>query len=128
LDNFFSFDDVPVGPRYVVEFPYDFDPEFQAGSQPGIVRVEGRRIAFDGIIETHVNVTIPGARDDNAPRTVKTTLASTGQQILATSSLPVVRTFLHATGRYVCPEQFVRLSLSPGKTAEWSRRYDFFVP
>ncbi len=126
LHNFFSFDGAPVGPGYVVEFPYDFDPELQPGSQPGIVRVEGRRIAFDETIETHVNAVIPGSCDKNAPRTVKTTQVSTGQKILATSSLPVLRTFLHATGRYVCPEQFVRISLPPGEAIEWSRRYDFF--
>lgn len=118
--NFFSFDNAPVGPDYEVRFPYDFDVSGLPPSQ----KKNGRSLFYLETLSTPLNTTVIPPANFAGPGTVLTRQTANGQQITATTSLPVTRTFVHANAAYLCPEQFVRISLRPGESLEWTRRYE----
>jgi hypothetical protein len=39
--------------------------------------------------------------------------------------VPGLLTALHARGSYISPEQFIRITVNPGETRTWTRRYTF---
>jgi hypothetical protein len=45
--------------------------------------------------------------------------------MLCETSLPGLRTDIHARAGYVSPEQFIELTLAPGETRSWKRTYTF---
>lgn len=119
--NFFSFSDAPVGPDYEVEFPYDFQA---TGLEPE-QRKEGRTIIYEQTVPKPMNIEVPMPEGYSGPNTVNVRHSTNGQEITATTSIPGTRTFLHASAAYLCPEQFVRISVKPGESAEWTREYTF---
>lgn len=124
VHNFFSLDEKPVGPGYVLEFSHPIQPSYVEGSEPDVSHWRDSQITFDSTIKTHVNITIP-SEGDGRTGIVRVFHRETGQEIVVTTPSPISRTFIHATRRYLCPEQFVTISLQPGASHQWSRLYDF---
>lgn len=122
--NYFSFAGAPVGPAYVVLFPYELDA---TGMAVGPL-CEGRCIRYATTLNHPLNITVPMPQSYVGPNTVTVRHAGNGQQITATTSMPGPRTFLHASADYLCPEQFIRICLKPGETVEWTRQYDLLSP
>ena len=123
VHNFFRFDDKPVGPDYVVSFPYDFEAEGLGEEQ----EQKGREVHFTKEIPKFINakVPVPEGYDGENAFTVKHT--KTGQSLAGLSSLPSKEVALHATKSNVCPEQFIHIEVAPGKEATWRRSYTFSV-
>ncbi|MDR2673612.1 MAG: hypothetical protein LBC18_01770 [Opitutaceae bacterium] len=117
--NYFLFDGAPVGPGCRLKFPF----EFEAGGLGGGAARDGREIIFTAVPAAAVNLRI--APPAGAPNRVAVSHALTGQRVLCRVSRPASRVAVHATARYLCPEQFVRITLAPGEKAEWTRSYDF---
>lgn len=117
--NFIRLDDADVGPDYVLSFPYDITvtgllPEQEAGT---------REIRFVRTIPRWVNLEVPwpaGYTGEN-----KVTLTHTGKNmaITCTTSIPGIRTAVHARAPYCSPEQFVALPLAPSAEMRWQRSY-----
>ena len=114
-----SFSDAPVGPGYEVLLPYDFEAAGLEAEQ----RKEGRVIFYDQTLSKPMNIRVPMPRGYAGPNTVTVRHPASGQEITATTSLPGTCTFLHASPDYLCPEQFVRISLTPGEFTEWTNGY-----
>lgn len=125
VHNFFSFDRKPVGPGYQVRFSQPIAPILEHGSDREGVTWTDREISFEATIKNHVNILLNKGEEGGAM--IKTSQRENGQEIAVDSSAPVARTFIHATSRYLCPEQFVRISLKPGESYVWSRTYDFSI-
>jgi len=123
VHNFFSFGGRPVGPGYRLKFSQPIQPVVENGSdREGIAWTE-LGISFDATIKNHVNILLNERPEGGT--TIKASQQENGMKIVVDSSAPVARTFVHATSRYLCPEQFVRISLQPGEFYVWSRSYDF---
>jgi hypothetical protein len=124
--NFLLFNDTPVGPGYEIEFPYDF----QVANPGTLVRKGDRTLVFGSEIPPAmraVNAQVtPGLADAVAPPIV-IRCVSAGMEVIASVSQPVFRIAIHATTKYFCPEQFVRIALGPGETFEWTRKYQFLT-
>ena len=124
--NYFLFDDAPVGPNYLLQFPFDFDV---TGLQPD-QRRDGRVIDFAKPFSPGVGsvnaVVIPPA-GYQGPNELTVTNPAKGMKCRASASLPIARIAVHATPAYLCPEMFVRIALQPGESREWTRRYEFEI-
>ena len=119
--NFFRFDDRDVGPDYTLEFPYDFRAEGLAPQQ----RQAGRVIEFAERIPEWVNLLVPWPAGYAGPNRCVARHLGTGQSVACETSLPGLKTAIHARPAYLSPEQFVVLSLGPHETARWRRTYRF---
>ncbi|XHR27125.1 MAG: hypothetical protein ACFUZC_14350 [Chthoniobacteraceae bacterium] len=124
--NFLTFGEAPVGAGYTVEFPRPVAVtgryaseyctqngiEFRAPFPPKVKAMNFIIAPIPGeIVESHLV-----ARDK-----------SNGSSVKASVSLPPARVVIHVSPRYLCPEQFVRIDLAPGKAATWTRRFDFQI-
>lgn len=121
VHNFFRMGDKDVGPDYVVSFPFDFKPEGLKDEQT----LKGRDILFTKKIPTHINGVVKYPKDYKGPNSVTVRQTKTGQTIKATTSIPGTRVALHASKTYVCPEQFIEITLKPGQTKTWTRTHTF---
>ena len=121
VHNFFRFDDCDVGPGYELSFPYGIQVSGMAAEQ----HVEGRRIVFDARIPQWVNMAVPWPAGYVGPNTCRVEQRAAGMSASCATSMPGLRTAIHARAGYLSPEQFVRLDLAPGERAVWQRRYTF---
>ncbi len=119
--NCFSFNKQPVGPDYVVDFPYDFTAD---GLQPEQKQV-GRRLDFMAEIPKAVNIKVDSPTGYDGPNTLSARHLKSGHEVTCLTSLPGARTMVHAAKVYLCPEQFITIRLKPGESATWSRQYVF---
>lgn len=125
--NFFAFDNHGVGPGHTVEFPGDFTAHIP---KPVIVQ-NGRVLEIIGEITTKIKAAeafvtpLPPVGSEASARVRH---AASGLGIRATVSRPTSRMTVHANPRYLCPEQFIRIDLKPGETADWERVYVFELP
>jgi len=121
--NFFRFDDRNIGPDYVLSFPYDFKA---TGLEAEQVQ-DGRDIKFVKEIPKWVNMAVPYPSDYKGPNICILKNTVNGMSIICETSLPGIVTAIHGRPQYVSPEQFIRISLKPGKDLEWKRTYQFNV-
>ncbi len=125
LHNCFIFDNLPVGPNYLVTLPFDFTARKLQAQQ----RQEGRTVLFSETIpkKKAVNIEIDYPTDYTGANTVEVSHPPTGMSVECETSLPGERIALHAAVNYMCPEQFISLSVSPGQSQQWSRQYNFRI-
>jgi hypothetical protein len=124
--NFFHFDGRATGPDYEVEFPGEFDVKIP---KP-VIEKHGRKLHFIGEISPKMKAAdaFVAAKDESRKSdsvVVRNTKA--GMEIHATVSMPAARVVVHAGPSYLCPEQFVKISLNPGESREWVRAYKFQI-
>ncbi len=89
------------------------------------VTLKGRDILFTKKIPTHINGVVNYPKDYKGPNSVTVRQTKTGQTIKATTSIPGTRVALHASKTYVCPEQFIEITVKPGQTKTWTRTHTF---
>ncbi len=123
VHNFFLLGSKPVGPGYQLEFSHPIQPVIENGSDREGITWKEAQISFDTTIKNHVNILLEESQKTGA--WIEVSQRETGEKITVDSSAPVARTSIHATSRYLCPEQFVRITLQPGESYRWRRHYDF---
>lgn len=123
--NFFFFDEKKIGPSYEVEFPYEMPRLDIPARAAEVLSLCGNKIVFTENLARSANLEIPYPGAYRGENKVVVRDVESGQQIVATTSIPGQFTHLHTNTQYVCPEQFIRLELEPGKSGEWTRTYQF---
>lgn len=117
--NFLRFGDQDVGPGYVLSFPYDVAVRGLESEQAQ----HGREIHFKARIPKWVNAVVPYPADYAGPNACEVRSTVSGQWLRCETSLPGLRTDIHARAGYLSPEQFVELTLAPGERRLWTRTY-----
>src|SRR5262249_15192125 len=123
--NFLKIDDVPAGPDYVLEFPFEL--RLGEGSHTeGCLEVHGHELNFtrEIPIDKSVWVRIEGFKnaDDNRI-TIKNRHTGAWMRIVTDQPLSRMAFFSHAG--VLSPEPFVEVRIAPGKTKEWKTVYTF---
>ena len=120
--NFLRIDEAPLGRAYSVEFP--FEPRFSQHTADILAR-QGHTVSFlrDPGPEEGYFALITGYGQD--PQHNSLTVHGEKASLRITGSLPICRLQIFGTGRTICPEPFVSLSVAPGQAVEWKIRYDF---
>jgi len=80
---------------------------------------------FNALIPKWINAVVPYPADFNGPNTCELKSTLSVMRVLCATSLPGLRTDIHARPNYVAPEQFILLSLASGESREWTRAYSF---
>jgi hypothetical protein len=123
VHNFFRFNDQSAGPDYVLSFPFDY----KAGGLGEEQEQKGREILFKKEIPGAVNIEVPHPEGYKGENAFTLTHTKSGQALTGTTSVSSLRTAVHASKSYVCPEQFIHLEVEPGKETNWRRSYTFAV-
>ena len=119
--NLFLFNEQPVGPDYVLSFPYDFE----APDMGPEVRKEGREIHFFKRLSGAPYFHALYPKDYEGPNTVTARHLGNGLSIRCLTSIPGSGTWVFATRLHVCPEQYVEFALEAGEKTSWRRTYAF---
>lgn len=119
--NFFRIGNHDTESGYELAFPYDFRA---TGLESGQSQ-EGRAIRFTGPIPRWINAVVPWPGDYAGPNTFVLKHAGSGRSIVCETSRPGLRTDIHARAAYIAPEQFIEITVAPGETQTWTRRYTF---
>ena len=124
--NFIIIDGRPIGPEYIVEFP--FTPTVTTDKHlHGLVEIAGREIRLKADLGGRtIWAPLDGYRgvDDNSV-TVRNTAGGAGIRI--TGDRPPLRWVLYGARLALCPEPFVAVRIAPGETMTWSSRYVLLV-
>lgn len=119
--NFFRIGNHETPSGYELSFPCDFKA---SGLESGQTQ-EGRVIRFTGSIPTWINAVVPWPAGYSGPNVLTLRHPASGRSIVCETSLPGLRTDIHARTAYIAPEQFIEIAVAPGETRTWQRRYTF---
>ena len=123
--NFLRIDDTPAGTNYTLEFR--FAPTFGKDSQTqGCMEIQNRSLLFtkNPPPEKGIWLRLEGfsQREDNSIRIVN---HSTGAAMTMTTDQPLSKFVFYSSGGVLSPEAFVKVSIPPGHTQEWTTTYRF---
>jgi hypothetical protein len=123
--NFLKIDNVPAGPDYVLEFP--FQPRFGEGSKPeGCVAIRDKSLVFlkEVPADKSVWVRLDGFTkpEDSQMRIVN---HRTGAEMSILTDQPMIRLVFYSSGGVLAPEPFVKVDLAPDETKVWTTTYRF---
>ena len=119
--NFFRIGGQPVQTGYVLSFPYDFVAK---GLESGQKQV-GREIEFFAPIPRWINAVVPYPAGYAGTNQLTLRQTESGRSIVCETSLPGLRTDVHARADFIAPEQFIEITLNAGETQTWKRHYIF---
>ena len=124
--NFLRIDDAPAGPDYTLDFP--FTPRFgERAETQGAVELKGNSLVFlKEIHEKAVWILLEGYSKAEDSRMTVVNHKTRASMTIETEP-PMARLVFYSSGGVLAPEPFVRLSLPPGKTREWTTKYAFAV-
>jgi hypothetical protein len=122
--NSIHFSDEKIGSSYVLAFPNEFQYK---QLDPFSLKFEqrGKELHILDTVEKPGNLSIDTPQNEHGSNELTVRNEKSGQRITCTVSLPCSQVRVHAAPEYLCPEQFVKLSIEPGKSVEWTRTYRF---
>jgi hypothetical protein len=125
--DFFMLDGKPTGPGIVVHFAFEPKAEGQLGAA---AKIEGKDLVYVDTLAPRKGVagylTGFSNRASDYHFTVEDTNAKVGVE--QTSDTPLARLYFWSTSTTICPEGYIHLNVTPGKTGRWKIRYRFFAP
>lgn len=122
--NFFMIDGERSGTAFEVQFPYDITTE----SDPkGLVELEGRSLRFTEDLDNNniwLELTGYGSTPDDHRVTVINHKSGAG--VTFSVDRPLYRMVFWACETTLCPENFIWISVPPGKEEAWVSDYTLF--
>jgi hypothetical protein len=124
--NFFTIDDLPIGPGCTVRFPFDLRAEDDLA---GLADVRGRELVYLRELRegeqaaTHLEGFGETASDYDI--TIENHKAGAGVRI--TGDRPLSEVYFWSIRTTLCPEPYVQLRVEPGRGATWNIQYEFYV-
>lgn len=126
--NFFTIDMHPIGPGYVVKFPFKLSGE---GTGLGVLgELNGNQIDFIRAIGNGEEIFCPslkgfGTTADDYVITIENRITGAGVKI--SCDQPFQKLAFWCCPTTLCPEPYIKVKAEPGKTAEWTIRYQFYT-
>jgi hypothetical protein len=125
--NFLRIDNVAEGTNYTLEFP--FQPRFGADSRSqGCLEIKGHSLVFTRNLDSGKDIWVrlegfQGKQDNE----IKVVNHLTGAAMTISGDQPLSKLVLYSSGGALCPEPFVKLTIPPGQSREWTTTYQFMV-
>ncbi len=122
--NFVRIDDEPIGPDYVVRFPFEIAPKEIRGDQ---IRIAGREIRFPAALEPGGSTwaSLGGFSAAAAHHAFTVTHRGTGAEVTVSGDVPMTALSFWVTRTAACPEPFTAVRVGPGASVAWSVTYRF---
>ncbi|MFZ2658053.1 MAG: hypothetical protein WAX69_24185 [Victivallales bacterium] len=119
--NWFNLGGKAVDQAYTLEHPFPTDP-----CHPSWLKMQDGRINLtEKMTKPHYYPSLESV-PAKANR-IKLSHSTTGRSVTASGDFAVARFAFYLDQGSVCPEIFARATLKPGKSAKWTRRYEFQV-
>ncbi|MGZ7441697.1 hypothetical protein [Paenibacillus sp. TH7-28] len=124
--NFFGIDGMPIGPDYVLRFPFAFSPwSDDPGTLDGLA-FSGNEVTWDLQPEKDFYFRLQGFDRSEQPWLWELVHRPSGLGVRERSKLRVAAAAVWGKGHVVSPEMFVEVKLAPGERQTWTRVYEFF--
>ncbi|MEF2966881.1 hypothetical protein V3851_13645 [Paenibacillus sp. M1] len=125
--NFFGIDHRPVGPEYILKFPFEPAPwadreETMAGLVFGAGEVRWSRTP-----DKPFYFRLPGFDGRRNPWMWELLHLPSGAGVRELSQFPVSSAAVWGEGHVISPEMFIEVNLAPGERKTWERVYHFFT-
>lgn len=135
LHNFTSMNGSSPNANSEVEVPWSFTAQ---GNLSDVLEQQGNKLVYENGINRSRKPVIPVDNLGNAPYEFTVRQTDLNEQYIASAKLPAdnpgataeplgISIWNDSAGIQFSPEQFVLLSLEPGKSISWSRTYTFGV-
>ena len=123
--NFFTLDQQPTGPDFVVRFP--FEPVAVAALN-GLAETRGKEIVFLKPFERKQTVfsELKGFGPSAGDHDIRVENRKTGAGVRQTGDRPISKLLFWSAGITVCPEAYIDLAIEPGKESSWRIGYEFY--
>ena len=124
--NFFVLDNLPSGPGFVVEFPFEV-----SGTRDlrGLAEVRGRQIAYLKELAPgqSVGTDIKGFGSTPNDYDIRVENHKVGAGVRITGDQPLSSVYFWTARTTVCPEPYITFRIEPGREATWRINYEFYT-
>jgi hypothetical protein len=124
IHNFVGIDHQPIGPDYRLRFPYPLHLDEQASVGLDGLAIQGSEITFTQPLKG-LYLRPQGFTRSDTPQW-EMLLQASGVGLHEIDDFMPMRVAVWGTFHVLSPEIFVGLSLPPGATQSWTRRFEFF--
>ena len=124
--DFFMLDNRPTGPGMELHLPFVPIPDKPL---PASVQIDGRTVRFVAPLEPRngVGAYITGYSNRVSDYDFTFEDKGSGIGVQQTADAPLVKMYLWATPKTVCPEGYLAIHVDPGKSQSWAIHYRFFT-
>lgn len=125
--NFFVIDNQPIGPDFIIKFPFNLSG---TGQGVGVLAelkentIQFLRIVNDG--ETVFCGDIKGYGPDAKDYDIRIENRKTGAGVRITCDQPFQKLNYWNCATTLCPEPYIKIKAEPGKSVEWTIKYEFY--
>lgn len=125
--DFFMLDGEPIGPGMVVHFTFEPRVEDPIGAA---AKIEGKDLVYVDTLGPRKGVSgyLTGYSDRPSDYDFTVEDANSKVGVQQTSDSALARLYFWSTLSTICPEGYINLNVSPGRTSHWKIRYRFFAP
>ena len=126
--NFFVMDKQPIGPDFVVTFPFKPTPEDTTVTDLG--KLQNNQILFLKDLENNEHLfyrSLQGFSNSAKDYEIKIENHKTGAAVKITSDQPLSRLMFWSAPKTLCPEPYIHIKIKPGETYEWKIFYQFYI-
>jgi hypothetical protein len=126
--NFFVMDKQPIGPDFVVTFPFKLITETEA--PPSLGKLRDNQILFEKELVNNDHLfyrSLTGFSDKASDYDIKIENSKTGAGVRITGDLPISKLVFWSAPRTVCPEPYTMIKVTPGETVTWKILYQFYT-
>jgi hypothetical protein len=126
--NFFVIDKHPVGPGFVVKFPFNLKGEGVGFGE--LAEIQGNLISYirpigNGEHAECYSLAGFGTTADDYEIRIENRITGAGVRI--TCDQPLLKLAFWSISTVLCPEPYIKIKVEPGKEITWSIRYEFYT-
>lgn len=123
--NFFTVDNAPVDESVVVKFA--FEPKAEFDGLGANAKIDGTRIRFLRRLSGEDRASLVGIGGGGvSANDMSVEFGNVGAGVRVRCDKPLLKAVFWSDKKTVCPEPFVKISLSPNEETSWSWSYDFY--
>ncbi|HEX5170184.1 MAG TPA: hypothetical protein VFW11_13495 [Cyclobacteriaceae bacterium] len=126
--NFFVMDNQPIGPDFVVTFP--FTPSGDAETTRTYGHLEGNQIIYAKALGDNGHLqfkSLQGYGDSGKDYDIRIENHKTGAAVRITCDKPLTQLAFWSAPKTICPEPFIQVDVKPGDTFAWKIKYQFYT-
>ncbi|MEO6328063.1 MAG: hypothetical protein ABIO55_03990 [Ginsengibacter sp.] len=126
--NFFMMDNTPIGPHYIVKFPFNLTGEVQGTDNFG--KLQDNSIMYQKELSKNQHLyyhSLQGYSDDAKDYDISIENHKTGAAVRITSDQPLSKLVFWSAPKTLCPEPYIHIKINSGETFKWNINYQFYI-
>jgi hypothetical protein len=126
--NFFVIDQEPIGPDFIVQFPFIPQGEYKGTIEKGAI--EGKNIIYKDVLskgEFFAVSPLTGYGSTTRDYDLRIENRKTGAGVRITGDRPMVKFVYWSAAATLCPEPYIKIEVDPEKQVTWAIRYEFYT-